>query len=89
LIDGRLARPVQGKKETRMPISYFRAKAAQCYRDARSSLQPHIDYESLLRLGHTFKAKAAAAAMRLTRARSSSVARQEAARQDTYYDLRE
>jgi hypothetical protein len=69
-----------------MPISYFRAKAAQCYRGARSSLQPHIDYESLMRLGHTFKAKATAAAVRLTRARSTSVKRQEAARQDTYHD---
>jgi hypothetical protein len=72
-----------------MSISYFRAKAAQCYRDARSSLQPHIDYESLLRLGHEFKAKAIAAAERLTRARGSSLKRQEAARQGMNQDRRE
>jgi len=72
-----------------MPISYFRAKAAQCYRGARSSLQPHIDYESLLRLGHTFKEKATAAAARLARARGSSLKRQEAARQSMHQDRQE
>ena len=31
-----------------MSISYFRRMAAESFRRARASAQPHIDYESLL-----------------------------------------
>jgi hypothetical protein len=48
-----------------MSISYFRRMAAESFRRARASAQPHIDYESLLRLGRAFKAQATAACARL------------------------
>ncbi len=72
-----------------MSVSYFRRKAAESYRRARSSLSPHLDYEALIRLGHQFKGKAAAAVLRLDRLRGVALRRQESKRQDAYRDGRE
>ena len=72
-----------------MSISYFRRRAAQSYRDARSSLAPQMDYESLIRLGRTFKARATAAQARLARLRHAALLRDEAERKDLYSDSRE
>lgn len=65
-----------------MSISYFRRMAAQSFRGARASARPHIDYESLLRLGRTFKARATAACQRLARMRKATARKHEAERQD-------
>jgi hypothetical protein len=62
-----------------MSISYFRRMAADSFRRARASAQPHIDYESLLRLGRAFKARAAAARTRLAAARTRLAAMRAAA----------
>jgi hypothetical protein len=70
-------------------MSYFRAKAAQSYRRARSSVAPLKDYEALMTLGRAFKAKAAAAASRLARMRGTVLRRQEVKRQEAYADSRE
>jgi hypothetical protein len=70
-------------------MSYFRQQAAQSYRRARSSPEPHKNYEALMTLGRTFKAKAATAAARLARMRGTSLRRQEAVRQEIYQDSRE
>ena len=72
-----------------MSISYFRRRAAQCFRAARTSIEPHADYESLMRLGHEFKAKATAARERLAAMRGPAATRREAERQDAYADRRE
>jgi hypothetical protein len=72
-----------------MSISYFRRRAAQSYRDARSSVAPHLDYASLMRLGVEFKVRATAARARLARLRRAALQRQEAERQDLYSDSRE
>lgn len=71
-----------------MSISYFRRRAAQSYRDARSSVA-RLDYESLMRLGRKFKAHATAAQVRLTRLRSAVLLREETDRRDLYSDSRE
>jgi hypothetical protein len=63
-----------------MSASYFRRKAAQSYRGARSSAKPHLDYEALMIIGHQFKAKAALAAARLARLKEATLRRQEAER---------
>jgi hypothetical protein len=73
----------------KMSISYFRRRAARSYRDARSSLAPQLDYESLMRLGRKFKARATAARVRLTRVRHAALLREEAERRDLYADSRE
>jgi hypothetical protein len=72
-----------------MSISYFRRRAGQSYRDARSSSAPQLDYESLMRLGRKFKARATAARARLARLRQAVLVRQEAERRDSYLDSRE
>jgi len=72
-----------------MSISYFRRRAAQSYRDARSSVVPHLDYASLMRLGAEFKARATAARARFVRLRRAALQREEAARKDLYRDSRE
>jgi hypothetical protein len=68
-------------------MSYFHEKAAQSYCRARSSLEPHTDYEALMTLGPEFKAKAAAS--RLARMRGTWLRKQEAERQEAYRDSRE
>lgn len=55
-----------------MAMSYFRRMAAQNFRRARRSAQPHIDYESLLRLGGKFKRRATAARQRLAAMRAAA-----------------
>lgn len=70
-------------------ISYFRRRAARSYRDARSSLAPHLDYESLMRLGQEFKARAIAARARLVRWRDAVRLREDAGRQELHSDSRE
>jgi len=72
-----------------MSISYFRRMAAQSFRRARASGQPHIDYESLLRLGRAFKARATMARKRLADMRAAAAHKQEAERQKDYRDRRE
>jgi hypothetical protein len=73
-----------------MSISYFRRRAAQCYRDAWASLVPHRDYELLIRLGMMFKDRAAAARARLARRRETKLLRdKEARRKDLYSHSRE
>lgn len=72
-----------------MSISYFRRRAAQSYREARSSLAPQMNYESLMRLGRKFKARAATAQARLARLRHAVLVREEAERRDLYSDSRE
>jgi hypothetical protein len=73
----------------KMSTSYFRRRPAQSYRDARSSVAPHLDYESLMRLGRKFKALATAARARLARLRRAVLQREEAERRDLYRDSRE
>jgi hypothetical protein len=73
----------------KMSISYFRHRAAQSYRDARSSVAPHLDYESLMRLGRKFKARATTARARLARLRHAALQQEEAERRDLYSDSRE
>ena len=63
--------------------------AAQCYRQARSSLEPNQDEETLMNLGHKFKAKAVTAVARLAGMRAARARRQEAERQEAYWDRRE
>ena len=70
-----------------MSISYFRRMAAQSFRRARASAQPHIDYESLLRLGRTFKTRATAARKRLAEMRAAH--KHEAEQQKDSRDRRE
>jgi hypothetical protein len=72
-----------------MSISYFRRRAARNYRDARASLAPQLEYESLMRLGREFKARAVVAQARLARFRDAVLSREEAERQDLYRDSRE
>ena len=72
-----------------MSMSYFRRRAAQSYRDARASLAPHLEYESLMRLGRKFKARAVVARARLVRLRDAVLLREEAERQGLYRDSRE
>jgi hypothetical protein len=72
-----------------MSISYFRRRAAQSYRDARSSLAPQLDYESLMRLGRKFKARATAARARLARRRHAALGVAETERRGLYSDSRE
>jgi hypothetical protein len=70
-------------------MSYFRQAAAQIYRRARSSSTPNENYEPLMKLGREFKAKATEAVARLARMRGTAVRRQEAKRQEAYWDSRE
>jgi hypothetical protein len=70
-------------------MSHFRQAAAQTYRRARSSSTPHESYEQLMKLGRAFKAKATEAAARLARMRGTAARRQEAKRQEAYWDSRE
>jgi hypothetical protein len=72
-----------------MSISYFRRMAAQSFRRARASAQPHIDYENLLTLGRAFKARATAARKRLAEMRGAAADKHEAERQKDYRDRRE
>ena len=72
-----------------MSISYFRRRAGQSYRDARSSVVPHLDYASLMRFGGEFKARATAARARLGRVQKTLLLREEAERRDLYSDSRE
>lgn len=80
-----------------MAISYFRRMAAQSFRRARTSVQPHIDYENLMRLGREFKVRATAARTRLAAmseaaseaARRAAARRSEAERREDYRDRRE
>jgi hypothetical protein len=72
-----------------MPLSYFRRKAAQSYRRARSSLTPHLDYEALMSIGHAFKAKAVLAADRLERLRGTALRKQKLEHPDTRRESRE
>lgn len=64
-----------GAREPKMAMSYFRRMAAQSFRRARRSAQPHLDYESLLRLGHEFKTRATAARERLAAMRAAAARR--------------
>jgi hypothetical protein len=61
-----------------MSMSYFRRMAAQYFRSARTSIKPHLDYESLMRLGHQFKARATAARTRLAAMRKAAAQKHEA-----------
>jgi hypothetical protein len=72
-----------------MSISYFRCRAARSYRDARASLAPQLEYEPLMRLGRGCKARAVVAQARLARPRDVVLSREEAERQDLYWDSRE
>jgi DNA-binding transcriptional regulator PaaX len=72
-----------------MSMSYFRRQAAQCYRDARSSSTPQMEYESLMRLGQKFKVRATAARARVARMRHAALLQEEAERRDLYRDSRE
>ncbi len=63
--------------------------AAQSFRDARTSVQPHVDYESLLRLGRAFKVRATAARVRLAAMRVAAARKREAERQEVYRDRQE
>jgi hypothetical protein len=55
-----------------MQLSHFRAIAAQSFRRARTATQTHVDYESLMKLGRRFKARAEVARARLARMRQAS-----------------
>lgn len=77
------------RKDEKMSMSYFRRRAAQSYRDARTSLAPHLEYDSLMRLGREFKARAIVARARLARLRDAVLLREEAERQELYRDSRE
>jgi hypothetical protein len=70
-------------------MSHFRQAAAQAYRRARSLSPLHENYEPLIKLGREFKAKATEAVRRLVRMRGTAVRRQEAKRQEAYWDSRE
>jgi hypothetical protein len=72
-----------------MSMSYFRRMAAQSFRRARTSVRPHIDYESLVKLGREFKARATAARERLAARRAAAARKHEAERQEDYRDRRE
>ena len=72
-----------------MSISYFRRRAAQSYRGARSSLALQIEYQSLMRLGRKFKARATTAQARLARLRHALLVREEVERRDLYSESRE
>ena len=72
-----------------MSISYFRRMAAESFRRARASAQPHIDYESLLTLGRAFKARATAARARLAAIRAAAAGKHAAERAEYYRDRRE
>jgi hypothetical protein len=72
-----------------MSPSYFRRRAAQSYRGARSSPTPHLDYEALMRIGHAFKVKAVLAAERLARLQKTVLRTKESERRVTYRDGRE
>jgi hypothetical protein len=72
-----------------MSASYFRLKAARLLRSARSSIQPHLDYERVTALAHRFKNKAKAARERLAHARAAFLKRQKAEQQAEYSDRRE
>ena len=72
-----------------MSISYFRRMAAESFRRARASAQPHIDYESLLTLGRAFKARATAARARLAAIRAAAAGKHAADRAEYYRDRRE
>jgi hypothetical protein len=72
-----------------MSISYFRRMAAQSFRRARASAQPHIDYERLLTLGRAFKARATAARARLAAMRTAAAQKDATDRQQDYRDRRE
>ena len=61
-----------GAGEPKKAMSYFRRMAAQSFRRARSSAQPHLDYETLLRLGRGFKTRATAARERLAAMRAAA-----------------
>jgi hypothetical protein len=65
-----------------MSMSYFRRRAAQSYRDGRSSPRPHLNYENLMEFGREFKARATAARARLERMRAATLLREEVERQD-------
>jgi hypothetical protein len=71
-----------------MQFSHFRAMAAQSFRRARTATQTHVDYESLMRLGQRFKARATAARARLAKMRQAA-GRKEENRQKEYRDRRE
>lgn len=77
------------ERNVNMSVSHFRRMAAQCYRQARSSLEPNQDEETLMNLGHKFKAKAVTAVARLAGMCAARARRQEAARQEAYWDSRE
>ena len=70
-------------------MSYFRRRAAQSYRTARSSLEPHTEYEAFVKLAREFKGRATAARSRLARMRAAVLLREEAERQNLYWDSRE
>jgi hypothetical protein len=72
-----------------MALSYFRRMAAQSFRHARASVQPHIDYENLMRRGREFKARAAAARTRLAAMRLAATRKHEAERQKDCEDHRQ
>jgi hypothetical protein len=72
-----------------MLISHFRQMAAQSFRRARNSVQPHLDYERLLILGGEFKARATAARLRLAAWRAAAARRQAVERQEDFRDRRE
>ena len=72
-----------------MSISYFRRMAAESFRRARASAQPHIDYESLLRVGRAFKARARAARGRLAQMRAAAAGKQTVERAEDYRERRE
>ena len=72
-----------------MSASYFRSKAARLLRGGRSSIQPQVDYETLIALAREFKKKAKTARERLAQGRAAFLRRQEAERQAQYSDRRE
>ena len=77
------------ERNVNMSASYFRRMASQYYRQAESSLEPNQNEESLLNLGHKFKAKAVTSVARLAGMRAARARRQEAERQEVYWDSRE
>jgi hypothetical protein len=72
-----------------MQLSHFRAMAAQSFRRARTATQTHVDYESLMRVGQQFKARAMAARARLAKMRQAAGRKEENDRQKEYRDRRE
>jgi hypothetical protein len=69
-----------------MSLSHFRRMAAQSYRLARSCLEPHDEFEALMRRGREFKAKATRAAARVAAIRGVRARRQESERQEALRD---